>query len=169
MQGRNLTLFVASGLLAACSQAAKEPFAGDPPYVSLHSTQQLMQHVVDPAAQAFWHSVQYVSDENGQREIVPTTDEDWQRTQAAAATVAESGNLLMMPIYSKERGPDWMDFSKGLAEMGRKAEQAAADRDVDAVFAVGGDLYNVCSACHMAYMPKEQAANANAVNDPTED
>ena len=162
MVNRNLTLFAALGLLAACSKAPQQSDAGAPQYLKVHSVQQLMQQVVDPEAQVYWHAVQYVSDDKGEHEIVPTTDEEWQTTRTAAATVAEMGNLLMTPLYSEGRGKDWMDFSKGMVAMGQKAEKAAADRDVDAIFAVGGDLYNVCSACHMAYLPQEEAAKANA-------
>lgn len=165
MTGRSLTLFAVAALLAGCGEAPKQPDPGQPRYLRVHSAGELMKQVVDPQAQAFWDSVRYVSDATGEHETVPTTDEEWQHTRTAAATVAEMGNLLMTPPYSEGRGEDWMEFSRGLAEAGRGAEKAAADRDVDGVFAAGGDLYAVCSACHMAYLPQEQAARANATKD----
>ena len=159
----SLTLFAVAALLAGCDGSDESAgSAGEPQYLKAHSAQQLMAQVVQPQAQAYWDSVQYISDETGQHEILPETDEDWQRTRTAAATVTEMGNLLMTPLYAEGRGPDWMEFSRGMVEVGQKAEQAAADRDVDAIFEIGGTMYSVCSACHQAYLPQDQAAEANA-------
>ena len=164
VRASNLTLFAMAGLLAGCNQAGEsgQAAAGEPQYLHGHSAQQLMAQVVQPTAEVFWGSVQYISDETGQHEILPETDEDWQRTRTAAATITEMGNLMMTPLYAEGRGEDWMEFSRGLVEVGQKAEQAAVNRDVDAVFEVGGTMYSVCSACHQAYLPEEQAAEANA-------
>ena len=153
---RTRTLFAATAaiaLLASCNQGPPTPEK---------TVQQLMADDVQPTAEVFWDSVQYISDETGQHEILPETDEDWQRTRTAAATITEMGNLMMTPLYAEGRGEDWMEFSRGLVEVGQKAEQAAVNRDVDAVFEVGGTMYSVCSACHQAYLPEEQAAEANA-------
>jgi hypothetical protein len=153
-----------AALLAGCNAADEkgQATAGEPQYVKAHSAQQLMAQVVQPTAEVFWDSVQYISDETGQHEILPETDEDWQRTRTAAATITEMGNLMMTPVYAEGRGADWIEFSRGLVQVGLQAEQAAANRDVDAVFEVGGTIYSVCSACHQAYLPEEQAAEANA-------
>ena len=34
-------------------------------------------------------------------------------------------------------------------------EQAAADKDVDGVFEMGGTVYAVCTACHQVYPPAD--------------
>jgi hypothetical protein len=121
-----------------------------------------MANVVQPTADAYWQSVQFVSDETGDHDIRPETDEDWLATRTAAANLTEHGNLLMTPLYSEGRGADWMDFSRGLVEIGMQAEQAAIDRDPDKVFEVGGNLYNVCRGCHQLYPPAEGAADTSA-------
>lgn len=163
VRASSLTLFAMAALLAACGQEdGGGTAAGEPQYVKAHSMQQLMAQVVQPTAEVFWGSVQYISDETGEHDIVPQTDEDWQRTRTAAAALTEMGNLLMTPVHSEGRGADWIEYSRGLIEVGQKAEQAAANRDVDAVFEIGGTMYNVCTACHQAYLPEEQAAAANA-------
>lgn len=163
VRASNLTLFAMTALLAGCNaDDTGRAAAGEPQYVKAHSAQQLMAQVVQPTAEVFWDSVQYISDEAGQHEILPETDEDWQRTRTAAATITEMGNLLMTPVYAEGRGADWIEFSRALIEVGQQAEQAAVNRDVDAVFEVGGTMYSVCSACHQAYLPEEQAAEANA-------
>jgi len=160
----NLTLFAAAALLAGCDAAGddSQASAGEPQYVQAHSAQQLMAQVVQPTAEVFWGSAGFVVDETGEHDLTPTTDEGWQATRTAAATITEMGNLLMTPVFAEGRGADWIEFSRALVEVGQQAEQAAANRDSDAVFEVGGTMYNVCTACHQAYLPEEQAAAANA-------
>jgi hypothetical protein len=45
-----------------------------------------------------------------------------------------------------------------MQDVARLAEQAALDNSPDAVFEVGGTLYNVCTACHQSYPPAELPA-----------
>ena len=143
--------------LGSCGgDAGKAGGEDGPAYIQAHTIQQLMAHVVQPTADTYWGSVQYISDEEGYHEIEPETDEEWQATRTAAATLVEMGNLMMTPLYAEGRGEDWMDFSRGMVEIGQRAEQAAIDKDVDAVFEVGGTLYNVCSGCHANYPPSEE-------------
>jgi hypothetical protein len=161
MNGVAIRSILAAGLsllvLGACGGGGDEAAdGGDPAYIQAHTIQQLMAHVVQPTADNYWQSVQYISDEQGYHEIEPKTDEDWQATRTAAATLVEMGNLLMTPLYAEERGEDWMDFARGMVQIGQRAEQAAIDKDVDAVFEVGGTLYNVCSGCHANYPPSEE-------------
>lgn len=149
---------IALALLAGCNRA--EPAKPESALVRAHDIQQLMAVVVQPQADVFWRSAGTVSDASGSHDLTPTTDEGWLATRSAAATVTEMGNLLMTPLYAEGRGDDWIQFSKALVEIGRKAELAALDRNSDAIFEVGGTMYNVCSACHQAYPPKAAAAGA---------
>lgn len=142
---------IGAALLAACSK--QEPQAIQPQYVRAHDIKQLMATVVQPQADVFWKSAGTVTDETGEHDLTPTTDEGWLRTRSAAATVTEMGNLLMTPLYAEGRGEDWMKFSKALVEIGQRAEKAAVDKSSDAIFDVGGTMYNVCTACHQVYPP----------------
>ena len=163
MLGRSLTLFALAALLASCesgdSDSAQDAAS---PYVKAHSLQQLMDTVMEPDAQIFWRSSGTVSDAGGTRDLTPTTPEGWAAAQSAAATVAETGNLLMTPMFAQDRGPDWIAFAQDLARAGKGAEQAAIDRDGDAMFEAGAKLSEACSACHQAYLPQEQAARADS-------
>ena len=150
MRHRTLTLFAVAALLAACKPAVP--------------VKDLMAKDVQPSAQAYWDSVRFISDETGDHDIFPRTDAEWQKTREAAAKLAELGEQLKSSDYSAEHGPDWIEFSDGMIQVAGKAEQAAIDKDVDAVFEVGGTLYSVCSACHQAYLPREQAAEVDAAN-----
>lgn len=142
MAYRILTLFVLGAALAACGDERAGSDARD-----------YMQSHVQPTAEIYWNAVQYISDETGSHEIVPETDAEWAQVRAAAAELAAIGAELKEPRFAEGRGAAWIDFSNGLIEVAGKAEQAAAAKDVDAVFEVGGTVYSVCSACHQAYPP----------------
>jgi hypothetical protein len=151
-------------LLAGCGHGEDGASAeeGGSPYIKAHSLQQLMDTVMEPDAQIFWRSSGAVSDTGGTRDLTPTTAEGWAAAQSAAATVAETGNLLATPMYSKDRGADWIEFAQDLVRAGKQAETAAIGRDGEAMFESGAKLSEACSACHQAYLPQEQAARADS-------
>jgi len=130
----------ALALLAACKAAAPA-----------ESVQQLMKNKVDPASKVYFDAVQYISDESGSHDIVPHTDADWEKVRKAAVDLQDYGKLLQTDAYTKGRNADWTKFSQAMVEVSQQAEQAAKDKNVDKVFELSGTIYNVCSACHMAY------------------
>ena len=142
-------------LLAGCKASA-------PP----ESTQQLMKNKVDPASKVYFEAVQYISDEKGERDIVPHSDADWEKVRKAAADLQEYGKLLQTDAYTKGRNPDWTKFSQAMVDVGKEAEQAAKEKNVDKVFEVSGTIYNVCSACHMVYPPPVPAASGTRATSP---
>lgn len=123
------------------------------PTAPAYDVKALMATHVQPTAEIYWNSVQYISDAAGERKIEPKTDAEWARTQEAAAKLRGFAEQLASPAASAGRGTDWADFAKGLADVSTLAEQAAKERNPDKVFQVGGSIYNVCSACHEVYMP----------------
>lgn len=124
----------------------------------LGTVQQMMAEHVQPTADTFWGAVRFESVlEDGvvvERDIRPETDADWEEARQAAERLGEYGEMLMTPAYSEGRGEDWTDFSQGLVDVAQIAEQAALDRNADAIFEVGGTIYNVCQACHQMYPPE---------------
>ena len=165
MKHRSLTLFALTALLAACGRAgggAQPAATGELRYVKAHSLQQLMDTVIEPDAQVFWRSSGTVSDTGGAHDLTPVTAEGWAAAQSSAATVAEMGNVLMTPLYARERGPDWIEFARTQVQVGKEAEQAARARDGNAMFVAGARLADACSACHQAYLPQEQVARADS-------
>nr|AGU10802.1 hypothetical protein [uncultured organism] len=146
--------------LTACGgpdKSAEKPVATS---IRAHDIKQLMAIVVQPQADVFWKSAGSITDAKGLHDLTPTTDAGWLATRSAAATITEMGNLLMTPQYAEGRGADWIQFSRSLVEIGQRAEKAAADRNVDAIFDTGGTMYNVCSACHQAYPPRPAGPSA---------
>ena len=109
-----------------------------------------MRLVLDPAADVIWSSAGAIVTEDGVEDLAPTTEEGWLRVAHAAAVVAESGNLLMMPTQAVDR-EDWTEISRGLVRAGVQARDAAEAQDADALFVAGGRLYNVCVSCHQQY------------------
>ncbi len=114
---------------------------------------ELMNWVMDPMADVIWGSAGAIITAEGEQDLAPVDDEGWAVVRNAAATITESGNLLMLPGRSK--GADWDEFSRGIVTMGQRAMAAAEAQDADELFDVGGALYNVCVACHQIYMLPE--------------
>jgi len=137
----------AAALAAACAPPADE---ADQPYMPLGDVAQLMAGVVEPAAEVYWDAVGVIVDAEGEHQMAPQTEEDWLAVRAAAYTVAESGNLLMLPGYRLDDGA-WVTMSQALVEVGRRAVEAADARSLDAVFDMGAEVYYVCTNCHATY------------------
>jgi hypothetical protein len=112
--------------------------------------QELMAHVVDPAADVYWAAVGVIVDKEGEHEMYPTTDEEWEAVSNAAFIVAESGNLMMMEGRAIDQGA-YATMSQQLVEVGLRALEAADARNLDAVFDMGAEVYYVCTNCHAAY------------------
>ena len=141
-----MPLTAMSMLLCGCTP---EP----PPYAEVASVQEIMNAVLEPAADVYWDAVGTILDEHGVWEFAPSTPEEWAAVRNAAYVIAESGNLLMMEGRAKDRGP-WMAMSRAMVEAGRQALLAAEIEDEAAVFDAGAEVYYVCSACHVQYAPE---------------
>jgi hypothetical protein len=122
-----------------------------PPMKPVADVKQLMASVVDPAADVIWGSVGTIVSEKGTEERAPKTDEEWAAVFNSAVIVSESGNLLMMDGRAKDNG-EWIKHSRDLIDIGSRTMKAAQARDKDAIFTLGGDIYNVCADCHKTYL-----------------
>ena len=141
---------LAALLMAGCGQEAPPPPATAP----VGDMKQTMDWVLDPAADTIWGSAGFVITVDGETDLAPRSDEDWARVKHAAWVIAESGNLLMMPGLDRDEA-DWREFSRALTDMGEQAIRIADEQDVEALFEIGGHLYNVCVACHQVYARPE--------------
>jgi hypothetical protein len=109
-----------------------------------------MSAILDPAADVYWDAVGWIVDAGGTLEIRPQTLEEWEAVQRAAVVIAESGNLLLMEGRALD-DEEWVGLSRALIEVGQRAIAAAEARDEAAVFEIGGEVYNACTACHALY------------------
>jgi microsomal dipeptidase-like Zn-dependent dipeptidase len=137
---------VVLGALVACSPAP-EPL----PLRAVATVDELMDHVITPAAEIYWGAVSIIVDFDGITENFPRTDEEWERVRGAALALAESGNLLMIAPRAPDSG-DWLRLSAELIDAGVAAAEVASARDVDGVFDLSERIYNVCQACHEQYL-----------------
>lgn len=133
---------------AGCARHRQPPDL--PPYKPVTTVLELMESVIAHAAETYWNAVQVTVDETGEHERYPESDEEWEAVWAAALTIAESGNLLMMTPRAVDEGA-WMQFARSLVEAGVEAAEAAEAKNVERVFAAGERVYNVCTACHTRY------------------
>lgn len=143
---RTAVLLVAGSFLFSTGCGGPEP----PPFKPVADVKQLMQSVVDPAADGVWESVSTILDVRGVTEIRPKTDEEWAAVRNSAITVMEAGNLLMMVPRAKD-GDRWMQRSRALVDAGEIAVRAAEAKNPDRVFEAGGELYAACATCHQQY------------------
>ena len=138
-------LVFAAGLLGCGDQPQNEM-----PYQPTATVHDFMYWVLEPAADVIWDSAGFIITEAGEEDLQPTTQEGWDNVRNAATVVAESGNILLMPGYRADAA-DWVEYSQGLVQAALKARAAADAKDADALFDAGGEIYNVCRACHNKY------------------
>ncbi len=137
-----------------------------PAYRPVVNVRQTMEWILDPAVDVIWDSAGFIITAEGETDLAPTTDEGWDHVRNSAAVVAETGNLLLMhggsaAPASIAPGPDWDAFARALAGAGETAIAAAEARDAAALFDAGGQIYQVCRACHQQYLvPLEQARSS---------
>jgi len=148
-------MLVSAAVLAGCG-ASKEPAApataaAAPPFHTAMTMQQLMSWIIDPNATAIWNSVGTVTTDQGTEEKHPKTDEEWASFRNAAATLVESGNLLMLDGRAQDQDL-WMATSRGMADAAAAVLAATEAKDVEAYFDAGGALYEACTACHSRYL-----------------
>lgn len=146
---RPITCLIGAGLGAAhLSGCAVNPSV--PPFKPVADVDQLMDGVLTPAAEVYWGAVSIIVDDNGVTENYPESDEEWEAVWAAAMTLAESGNLLMMGPRAIDES-EWMRMSTAMVDVGIEAAEAALAKDPDAVLEVGERVYVVCTDCHSRY------------------
>ncbi len=150
-------------MLAGCNQPPPSaPAPAAPPYNTTLSLKQVMEWVIDPAADVVWESVAIIITEKGENAKAPKTDEEWEKVRNAAATIVESGNLLMMPGRARD-DKRWLSMAKRMSDAATIAQKAAEKKDVAALFDSGATIYNACSACHAAYRVGEDTPTAPSV------
>jgi len=134
---------------SACGAPAPPPA---PPFQTTATMKDLMLNVLDPAADGIWESVGTVMTVEGTFEKFPQTDDEWAGVRSYAIQLAESGNLLMLPSRSNGSA-EWIADAQALITQSGRALKAIEAKDKDAVFTIGGDIYDVCTSCHSKFSP----------------
>jgi hypothetical protein len=179
-----LALASTSVLCAAC--AADSPAAGEPVVAAraprFHPTatvQEVMDAIVDPAADDIWDAVATTVTVQGAEEHRPQTDEAWLALRRRVIDLAEATNLLVIDgrrvarAYVPPDGPGVLDsigvqarldrspeafagFAFGLHEAALQALAAVDARDANALLKAGGRIDAACERCHQAYWYPDQ-------------
>lgn len=145
-------------LITACS--SDTPTQSATPYQPSANIEQLMTRVLDPGADMIWLNSGWVIDKDGEHELFPENDEEWQVVINGASIVTETGNLLMMPGRiggADGRDESWIVYSQAIVDTGNQLIAAAEAHDKQAIFDLGGQLYNVCKACHVKFIDLEES------------
>jgi hypothetical protein len=172
-------LFGLAGCAARTAPPAAAPVAPTPAAAvaglkPVASIQELMQSEVDPSADHIWDAVETVVTRSGTEERHPRTEEQWADLRRSAITLVEATNLLQMdgrqvstrPFAAEADGAlDSIQIGQRLAanRSGFNAfaqslrtavlrQLAAIDaRDPAALVRAGGDVDEVCEACHLTF------------------
>ena len=114
------------------------------------TTRQIMAAMTRPAADAIFQSVQTTVSDKGTEEIYPRNDDEWALLGAQAATLAESGNLIMAGPRAVDNG-DWVKMSQAMIDAARQTLAAVDKKDKEAVLASGETVNISCDNCHERY------------------
>lgn len=140
--------------VTGCTQPPT-PAPAVPPYNTALNLKQVMEWVIDPAADVVWDSVAIIITDKGENHKAPKTDEEWEKVRNGAATIIESGNLLMTQTRARD-DKQWMTLARRMSDAATIALKAAEKKDVAALFDSGATIYNACSACHATYRVGEE-------------
>ncbi len=142
--GRVFTFVLGAGTMMSCAPSP-------PPFKPVADVKQLMQSVIDPAADVLWEATGTIITAEGTEERAPKTEAEWNAVQTHAMMLTESGNLLMMVPRAKDGGA-WMTRSQELVDTGVAALRAAEAKNVGQLFTAGGAIYEACVNCHEQYV-----------------
>ena len=111
---------------------------------------QLMQFVVEPAADLYWDGVGTIIDQSGVTEIKPETQGEWD----ALVNSAYVDRRVGQPADARSPAQGRRRVDADVAGDGRRRGAGDPRRRVaqpQAVFDVGAEVYETCTACHAKY------------------
>lgn len=176
-----LAVAIAVGSLTACdraeSPATAAPAAPDSAIRLTAGIQDIMAHMIDPAADFLWESVSSTVTVDGVEDKQPRTDEEWKEFRRHAIVLTESANLILMQgrhVASEGRQLEdhgtpgnltaaqseaaiaadrasFVAFGQALHDVGVAFLKAADDRNPQAVLDAGETMDGVCEGCHLKF------------------
>jgi NAD/NADP transhydrogenase alpha subunit len=140
--------FVIAGAREARSAApVAEPAPVGTPVATV---KQIMAGITGPAATTVYNSVGTIVSAEGIKETAPQTDEEWASLAATAASLAESGNLLLTPGRAIDNA-DWVKMSQTFVEKSKLAIKAAEEKSTEGILSAGSEINETCDTCHERY------------------
>lgn len=169
---RALPLLIVTAVAGCTAQPATPPA---PPYTPTATVKEIMQLIIDPAADDVWQAVMTVESLQGTIETVPRSDEDWLKARRGALTLIEASNLLLTPgrhvakpgekseapgvelepaemeVNIAKDLPEYHKAALGLHAAGVQALAAIDARDAPKLFELGETIEMACEHCHSRY------------------
>jgi len=169
-------------VVAACS-APPPAAAPQPEFRPTATIKDIMDSIVDPAADEIWESVATTVDANGIHDKYPQTDEEWKAVRRNAIRLMEATNLLQIPgrMVAKpgeksenpgiELEPEEMQkildsdreqfnkLARGLYDAVMPSMQAIEAKDKEALLDSGNLIDQACENCHLKYWYPNEAQN----------
>jgi len=148
------------------------------------SVKELMRDMIDPLADNIFDAVSTQITKKGSVDIVPKTDEDWEKIRIGAVTLAEGAYLLKVPRpfapagdLNNSAGPNPVELSpdqitakvlrdpvewnariEALRNVGLEVLEIVKKKDVSELWDAGENLDRACEQCHRSYWyPGEDA------------
>jgi hypothetical protein len=149
----SVALFISGiGFIVAGARATQRgPAAPEAPALTpVASVKQIMNGIVQPAANVVFGSVGTIISAAGIVEKSPKTDEEWAAVGSSAVALVESANLLLMGDRAVDRG-DWVTMSRALADAGMETLKATEAKSSEGVLAAGAVVNQTCDNCHRKY------------------
>jgi len=150
---------IAALLLASCSPAPEgndadndggdTSAAADPVKLPM---KEFMGHVMQFAGEQVWKWQGSITDANGERDLRPKTDKDWEDAESASLTLAEVTNMLLTADRRVD-DPRWDAAVAKVRDVALREAAAAEKKDYDAYFEIGGELDAACESCHEHFAP----------------
>jgi hypothetical protein len=171
-KNRTRRLFTTLVSLLVCVSCAKQKPEAE--YRPTTTIRDLMDGVVDPAADIIWNSVGTTVSKEGTVEKAPHTDEEWGTVRNGAIELLEASNLLQIPgrhvampgqlnkqgielqppqietLITQDRQA-WITFAHGLHDAATQALNAVDAKDPARVLESGDAIDNACEHCHQKY------------------
>jgi hypothetical protein len=151
MTGRFRAVAFAAAIVAVATlrPLLGEEAAHQPPFQAYVDMKTFMEHVLTPAANIVWRVNAVIIDRDGEHDLSPKSDADWENIVSGAATLAEAANALMIPQRALDS--EWNSYAKNLGEAAAKAYAAAEAHDLKTISGVSDRLDGICAACHRHY------------------
>jgi hypothetical protein len=147
------------------------------PFQLTASIQELMDSVIDPAADALWDSVSITQTRKGTVFHQPHSDEQWHEVRRRAIALIEGTNLLVMDgrklvapgssvldqgtsgVLSADEGQKRLDsqhatfvqFAGALRDAGTQMLAAIDKKDAVGMMNAGAAMDGVCESCHLMF------------------
>lgn len=183
-QAADLAAWIRQAAQAAPAAAAVSagPKSDFPPIANL---QQLMRGVMFPNSNIIFTVQTHDPGEKKKADNATTADggfnwsqwgsdlyTGWDIVDYAGLALAESAPLMLTPGRSCQNGkpvpvndPEWIRFSKEMAEVGRAAYRASQTRDQEKVSDISGDVADACLHCHAVY--RDRVRRGAGPGDPS--